>query len=78
MTEDTRDPNFVCSICNGTLVEIGKLPDGRKTYNCDGCGENIVHECIKCHRPRNVDGVGRCLKCTMDLVSSNHGAIKKS
>ena len=64
------DWNFNCR-CGGNLIEVKKLENGRRVFNCDKCKNNECLECSICHNPRGIwadDGL-ICGLCALDWLS---------
>ena len=54
-----------CGGCGmGLLVEIRKLENGRRVFNCNLCEKNECFECSICHNPRaSFAGDDICICC---------------
>jgi len=65
-----KNPDFLCGGCNGDIVEVGQR-DGRKDFNCSGCGKNLLRECVVCHLPRSAwgDNGNVCHICTFRAMT---------
>lgn len=62
------DLNFICRRCGEILVEVRKLENGRRVFNCGGCRDNECMECVICHNPRGIwaDNGTICGGCALD------------
>lgn len=64
------DRNLVCRRCGGTLVEVRKLENGRKVFDCDRCHDNECLECVICRNPRGIwaDNGAICGCCALQWM----------
>ncbi len=65
------DYGYVCRICDGEMVEVGRQSDGRRVFNCRVCRANECVECAVCGRPRAfwADSGTVCIVCTLETIA---------